>query len=63
MQNTNLAWDEGKLAYHRNVSRDANPYPAGKASFYRWYAGWDEEHQANEMDLIKMAKADDLRKD
>lgn len=58
-----LAFDEGFMAHKNGESRDANPYRSFSPGFAKWYAGWDEGHQADQMDLIKMAKATDLRKD
>lgn len=57
------AYDEGKAAFAAGETRDANPYRSSSGGFARWFAGWDEADQADRMDLIKMAKAEDLRKD
>lgn len=58
------AFDEGKAAFAVGESRDANPYRSSARGFHRrWFAGWDEAWQADQMDLIKVAKATDLRKD
>lgn len=60
---SNIPFTEGRQAFHDGESRDANPYRSSSPGFYRWFAGWDEADQADRMDLIKMAKVDDLRKD
>lgn len=57
-----VAFDEGQMAFKNGESRDANPYRSSSPGFYKWFAGWDEGHQADQMDLIKMEKATDLRK-
>lgn len=56
------AFDEGKASFAAGETRDCNPYRSSARGFYRWFAGWDEADQADRMDLIKMAKATDLRK-
>lgn len=58
-----LAFDEGRLAHKNGEIRDANPYRSSSPGFHKWFAGWDEEWQADRMDLVKHAKIDDLRKD
>jgi ribosome modulation factor len=57
------AFDEGLQAFRDGESRDANPYRSSSSGFYKWFAGWDEADQADRMDLIKVAKSTDLRKD
>jgi ribosome modulation factor len=59
----NEAYEEGKAAFASGETRDVNPYRTSSSGFHHWFAGWDEADQADRMDLIKMAKADDLRKD
>lgn len=58
-----LAFDEGRLAFKSGDTRDANPYRSSSPGFHKWFAGWDEEWAADQMDLVKHAKIDDLRKD
>lgn len=57
------AYAEGQQAFKAGETRDVNPYRSSSAGFYKWFAGWDEADQADRMDLIKVAKHTDLRKD
>lgn len=63
MADDNEAFEEGKAAFTSGETRDANPYRSSSRGFHKWFSGWDEADQADRMDLIKVAKAEDLRKD